>query len=33
MEKIYITGNFENIEGIGNSTISPNENTNFAVPR
>lgn len=29
--KIYITGNFENIEGIGNSTISPNQTTNFAV--
>lgn len=26
---IYITGNFENVEGIGNST--PNQNTNYAV--
>lgn len=30
-DKIYITGNFENIEGIGSSTINPNQNTNFAV--
>lgn len=29
--KIYITGNFENIEGIGSSTINPYQNTNFAV--
>lgn len=29
--KIHVTGNFENIEGIGNSTINPNQNTNYAV--
>lgn len=29
--KIYITGNFENIEGIGCSTINPSQNTNYAV--